>query len=87
MYYPSSKNKGADHFAVTAKLICAFVFAYRDCWFSHVAAQFFFQTDDIHKHGESVNGSFTVNIVFFPIFLFLYCFLCDQGLVVRKFIS
>ena len=26
-------------FAVTAKLICVFVFAYADCWFSHEAAQ------------------------------------------------
>ena len=25
-------------FAVTVKLICAFVFAYADCWFSHGAA-------------------------------------------------
>ena len=25
-------------FVVTAKLICAFVFAYADCWFSHDAA-------------------------------------------------
>ena len=25
-------------FTVTAKLICAFVFAKADCWFSHVAA-------------------------------------------------
>ena len=25
--------------AVTAKLICAFVFAYADCWFSYEAAQ------------------------------------------------
>ena len=40
LYYPSSENKGADQsFAVTAKLICAFVFAYADCWFSHGAAQ------------------------------------------------
>ena len=29
LYYPSSENKGAD------QLICAFVFAYADCWFSH----------------------------------------------------
>ena len=36
LYYPCSENKGA--FAVTAKLICAFVFAYADCWFSHAAA-------------------------------------------------
>ena len=27
--------------AVTAKLICVFVFAYADCWFSHSAAQLF----------------------------------------------
>ena len=26
-------------FVVTAKLICVFVFAYADCWFSHEAAQ------------------------------------------------
>ena len=50
LYYPSSENKGADQlrghreadrFAVTAKLICAFVFAYADCWFSHEAAHLF----------------------------------------------
>ena len=41
LYYPCSENKGADHFAVTAKLICAFVFAYADCWFSHGAAHLF----------------------------------------------
>ena len=41
MYYPSSENKGAGmiSFAVTAKLICAFAFAYAECWFSHEAAQ------------------------------------------------
>ena len=30
-------------FAVTAKLICAFVFAYADCWFSHAAAHLIFK--------------------------------------------
>ena len=35
-----AKTKALISFAVTAKLICAFVFAYRDCWFYHVAAQF-----------------------------------------------
>ena len=29
-------------FAVTAKLICAFVFAYADCWFSHETAHISF---------------------------------------------
>ena len=37
MYYPSSENKGADQ--LTAKLICVFVFAYADCWFSREVAQ------------------------------------------------
>ena len=34
-----AKTKALISFAVTAKLICAFVFAYADCWFSHGAAQ------------------------------------------------
>ena len=34
-----AKTKALISFAVTAKLICAFVFAYADCWFSHVVAQ------------------------------------------------
>ena len=29
--------------AVTAKMICVFVFAYAKCWFSHDAAHTFFQ--------------------------------------------
>ena len=34
LYYLCSENKDADQ----PKLICAFVFAYADCWFSNVAA-------------------------------------------------
>ena len=34
-----AKTKALISFAVTAKLICAFVFAYANCWFSHEAAQ------------------------------------------------
>ena len=37
--YPCSENKDMISFEVTAKLICAFVFAYADCWFSHAVAQ------------------------------------------------
>ena len=33
------KTKALISFAVTVKLICAFVFAYADCWFSHGVAQ------------------------------------------------
>ena len=36
LYYLCSENKGAD-------LICAFVFAYADYWFSHAVAH-------IHEH-------------------------------------
>ena len=34
-----AKTKALISFAVTAKLICVFVFTYADCWFSHEAAQ------------------------------------------------
>ena len=34
-----AKTKTLISFADTAKLICIFVFAYADCWFSHDAAQ------------------------------------------------
>ena len=40
LYYPCSENKGTDQLRVyhkadvNAKLICVFVFAYADCWFS-----------------------------------------------------
>ena len=36
-----AKTKALISFAVTAKLICAFVFAYADCWFSYGAAQYY----------------------------------------------
>ena len=40
MYYPCSENKGADQLrGYREALICVFVFAYADCWFSHWAAQ------------------------------------------------
>ena len=33
-----AKTKALISFAVTAKLICAFVFAHANCWFSHDVA-------------------------------------------------
>ena len=33
-----AKTKALISFAVTAKLICVFVFAYADCWLSHETA-------------------------------------------------
>ena len=38
-----AKTKALTSFAVTAKLICTFVFAYADCWFSHAAAHLLFR--------------------------------------------
>ena len=38
---PVARTKGLISFAVTAKLTCAFVFAYADCWLSHDAAHMF----------------------------------------------
>ena len=38
LHYPSSEIKGTDQLRGTAKLICVFVFAYADCWFSHEVA-------------------------------------------------
>ena len=37
-----AKTKALISFAVTAKLICVFVFAYAKCWFSHDAAHMLF---------------------------------------------
>ena len=39
--FPVAKTNALISFAVTAKLICAFVYAQADCWFSHVAAHLF----------------------------------------------
>ena len=44
LYYPCSANKGTDRFAASAKLICAFVFAYAYIWFSHDVAHLFDQS-------------------------------------------
>ena len=38
LYYLCSENKGADCFAIAAKHVCAFVFAYADCLISNAAA-------------------------------------------------
>ena len=44
-----AKIKALISFAVTAKLICAFVFAYADRWFSHVVAQII---KDLYRHTD-----------------------------------
>ena len=54
LYYPRSENKGADQ--VTAKLICVFVFAYADCWFSHGAAQMLTRTFRVKSNKQLINS-------------------------------
>ena len=49
------ENKGADQFAVTAKLICVFVFAYAKSQFSHNEA------DIISAHNTSLEYLSTDN--------------------------
>ena len=39
LYYPCCENKGADQ--LRGYLICAFVFAYADCWFFQEVAHMF----------------------------------------------
>ena len=41
LLYPIAKTKALISFTVTAKLICAFVFAYATCYFSHDQAHLF----------------------------------------------
>ena len=38
LYYPSSENNGTDQLRSYCEADLRFVFAYSDCWFSHVAA-------------------------------------------------
>ena len=39
MLFVQRKKKALISSAVTGQLICGFVFAYADCWFSHAVAQ------------------------------------------------
>ena len=45
-----AKTKALISFAVTAKLICVFVFAYADCWFSHEVAHLFIHNTSAIDH-------------------------------------
>ena len=54
-----AKTKALISFAVTTNLICAFGFAYADCWFSHeVTFVFFFLTGDVGHVDQ--DGYFTI---------------------------
>ena len=53
-----AKAKALISLAVTAKLICLFVFAYADCWFSHGAAQMYMMIDENQDWPENLLWGF-----------------------------
>ena len=55
LYWLYSENKGADSFAVTAKLICVFVFANTKSRFSHDEAHFIIDIKGIMQRLFSLN--------------------------------
>ena len=61
VYYPRfrvAKTKALISFTVTGKLICAFVFAYADCWFSHAVALIIVihQKNEPHQKKSDLQG-------------------------------
>ena len=54
-YIYVGKTKGLISFAVTAKLICVFVFAYAKHWFSHEAAHLSYPGEDIVFLATDIN--------------------------------
>ena len=60
-----AKTKALINCAVTAQLICVFVFAYANYWFSHAAAQFSFSK----KFEYCKSGNFRVTFI-----LLIICF-------------
>ena len=53
-----AKTKALISFAVTAKLICDFVFAYAKCLFSHDEAQIFSWEHEVGIVNDSTNTVF-----------------------------
>ena len=57
-----AKTKALISFAVTAKLICAFVFAYANCWFSNAAAHIIVHFKEIKSEQNRSNTIFSVHL-------------------------
>ena len=51
-----AKTKALISFAITAKLICAFAFAYADCWFSHAAAHIYILGGETTRGAKRLGG-------------------------------
>ena len=64
-----AKTKALISFAVTARLICAFVFAYADCCFSYAAAQLLFHNAYCtHQNESTIRTDNTTVYTFFENF-------------------
>ena len=71
-----AKTKALISFAVHAKLICIFVFAYAKCWFSHDAAhmnnsyicKFWFSHDAAHMNNSYILKRKKLATVVHPLF-------------------
>ena len=63
-----AKTKALISFAVTAKLICVFVIAYANCWFSHAQAHLIVQlTVYVHDDlGDEFSGVIEKHCLWFP---------------------
>ena len=57
-----AKTKALISFVVAAKLICVFVYAYADCWFSHRAAHMRLQLKPTFRKNTKLYG--ILNVVF-----------------------
>ena len=58
------KTKALISFAVTAKLICVFVFAYADCWFSDAAAHLS-SLDVLYVLQNSINLNYALDRILY----------------------
>ena len=58
-----AKTKALISFAVTAKLICVFFFAYAKCWFSHDAAHFSFFLVSSSNGPGSIHHNLFINTI------------------------
>ena len=67
-----AKTKALISFAVTAKLICVFVFAYAKRWFSHDAAHIILRRCDNNKGaGQSACLNSLMRAVLVPVYMYI----------------
>ena len=70
-----SENKNEISCAVTAQLICVFVFTYTDCWFSGAAAYlsiWYVHLTVILREHYGNSGLYTIFCVLSLMFYFIY---------------